>query len=416
VLYQVNPVTLLPDLSLPINPNNVTTRVTVNRIQKNEAGQVAYIHKNAYSGYGVDDVTFYVQDTNYGLKSKPLNFKINIIPTHSVPVAGGVSGIVHVYDDPVTILLTSSGDKGDNLSLIITSFPATGRLYNLDGTPLASDSPIVTNPLGIVKYTPDKTTAGPSSFSYKVVDNTNGFSSPSVAVRLQLSPSTASETVPAVRYTDPVWTIVSQNNNSATAKSQATFTVTGTDTNNDPLSIVFTNVPSVQNGVILYNGKSISQLLNQQCDCIIISANRSSTGQSQWTFVYQASNPNGVDNTVFSVVDRQITSASDLTRYPQYSILLDANQAGKFTGGDGNSGHTSSSGGDGGGSRLSGFWIAFIVIVCIILCLLCITCIVLAIVLVKKRTSGGRGFRRGGRKPLNDQQYENLGSYSPPDL
>jgi len=157
-----------------------------------------------------------------------------------------------------------------------------------------------------------------------------------------------------------------------------------------------------------------------KCDCIIIAANRSTNGQSNWNFVYSASNPTGVDKTVFSVVDRQITSASDLTRYPQYSMVLDANQAGKSAGngnGDGTTSPSNSSSGDGDGGGLSGFWIAFIVIVCIILCLLCITCIVLAIVLVKKRSGGGRGFgRRGGRKPLNDQQYENLGSYSPPDL
>jgi len=301
------------------------------------------------------------------------------------------------------------------LTLIITSFPPTGRLYNMDGTPISTANPRVTNPNGLIKYTPDKTTEGPSSFTYRVIDQNNGLGSPSVAVLMQLSPTTAGESVPAVRYTDPVWKLTSSANNATTARREATFSVTGTDTNNDPLSIVFTFIPAITNGVIEYNGKSVAQLRDPKCDCIIIVANRSSTGQSTWNFVYQATNPTGVDQATFSVVDRQITSASDLTRYPQYTVVLDANQAGKSQGSNGaSSGH--SSGGDGGGHGLDGFWIAFIVIVCIILCLLCITCIILAIVLIKKRTSGGRGFRRNGRKPLNDQQYENLGSYSPPDL
>jgi len=314
----------------------------------------------------------------------------------------------------VTIPLGKAGDKGDNLTIILTTFPSTGRLLNTDGSPLNRDSPIVKDPSGNVQYVPDKTTSGPSSFSYKIVDNSNSLTSAPAVVLMQLSPSQTSEGVPLVRYTDPVWKLVSNGSNANTARREASFSVTATDSNNDPLSIVFTYIPDVANGTVNYRGKSIGQEYDPRCDCIIIPANATQDGSSGWNFLYQATNPTGMDKVTFQVVDRQINSAADLAKYPSYSIVLDANQAGKYSAngkGDGNGGDGSSSGG------LSPFWIAFIVIVCIICCLLCITCIILAIVLIRKRTSNGRGLRRrNARKPLNDQQYENLGSYSPPDL
>lgn len=184
---------------------------------------------------GSDSFEFHVTD-NLGANSGSVVVPITINPVNHPPTAAFNYPATTPENSNLTVTQISVADQdGDKVTVIITALPASGTLFQYDGTPITSVNTSVTDPNQWLIFMPPVNGYGIYTFSFYATDN-QPLNSNSATIDANLNISFVNQPPGAVPGT-----VLAKENDPAT-----TFTLTVTDVDT-PLANVYVYLTSLPN-------------------------------------------------------------------------------------------------------------------------------------------------------------------------
>lgn len=178
-----------------------------------------------YTTFGFEANDGNADSTNEGVVT------VNVAAVNDAPVATDQT-VQTNEDTEVAITLAGTDTENDPLTFRITTLPTDGQLFQDDGTPINAADTDVTSPTGVVRFLPDADETGSpyATFGFRAFDG-NVFS--------------ANEGVVTVNVDDVNDAPVATDQTVQTDEdTEVAITLTGTDTENDPLTFRITSLPT----------------------------------------------------------------------------------------------------------------------------------------------------------------------------